>query len=68
VQIVGFFTLLRRGANVAGLLLLAGWIVYILALNGPVASPKYRLPIEPVLALLTGAGLVAFVRRRSPQV
>jgi 4-amino-4-deoxy-L-arabinose transferase-like glycosyltransferase len=67
VQVVGFFSLLRRGANVAGLLLLAGWGLYILVLNGPVASPKYRLPIEPVLAVLTGAGLAAFVRRRSPQ-
>jgi 4-amino-4-deoxy-L-arabinose transferase-like glycosyltransferase len=67
VQIVGFFTLLRRGANVAGVLLLAGWVLYILVLNGPIASPKYRLPIEPVLAVLTGAGLAAFVRRRSPQ-
>ena len=64
VQLVGFFTLFRRGANVAGLLLLLGWLVYILLLNGPIASPKYRLPIEPVLALLTGAGLAAFVRRR----
>ncbi len=64
VQIVGVFALMRRGANVAGLLLLAGWCLYILALNGPIASPKYRLPLEPVLALLTGVGLAAFVRRR----
>jgi 4-amino-4-deoxy-L-arabinose transferase-like glycosyltransferase len=67
VQLVGFFTLLRRGANVAGLLLLAGWFAYVLLLNGPVASPKYRLPLEPVLAVLTGAGLAAFARRRLPQ-
>ena len=64
VQIVGVFALMRRGANVAGLLLLAGWCLYILALNGPIASPKYRLPLEPALAILTGAGLAAFVRRR----
>jgi len=67
VQIIGFFTLLRRGANFAGLLLLAGWFAYVLLLNGPVASPKYRLPLEPVLAVLTGAGLAAFARRRLPQ-
>jgi 4-amino-4-deoxy-L-arabinose transferase-like glycosyltransferase len=67
VQLVGFFTLLRRGANFAGLLLLAGWFAYVLLLNGPVASPKYRLPLEPVLAVLTGAGLAAFARRRLPQ-
>ena len=40
------------------------WFLYILAINGPVASPKYRLPIEPVLMVLTGAGL-SFARRRS---
>ena len=67
VQIVGLISLLRRGANMAGLLLLAGWVAYILLLNGPVASPKYRLPIEPALAVLTGVGLAAFGRRRSTQ-
>lgn len=67
VQLVGLVALLRRGANAAGLLLLAGWIAYALLLNGPVASPKYRLPIEPALAVLTGAGLAAFARRRSLQ-
>jgi 4-amino-4-deoxy-L-arabinose transferase-like glycosyltransferase len=64
VQLVGLISLLRRGANVAGLLLLAGWCLYVLALNGPVASPKYRLPMEPALAVLTGAGLAAFGNRR----
>lgn len=67
VQIVGVISLMRRGANWAGLLLLAGWVGYVLLLNGPVASPKYRLPIEPALAVLTGAGLAAFGRRRSAQ-
>jgi hypothetical protein len=38
--------------------LFAGWIGYILVVNGPVASPKYRLPIEPVLVLLSAAGLL----------
>ena len=64
VQLVGLFAVMRRGANVAGLLLLAGWCLYILALNGPIASPKYRLPLEPALAMLTGAGLAAFFGRR----
>ena len=35
------------------------------AVNGPVASPKYRLPMEPALAVLTGAGWLALSRRRS---
>jgi hypothetical protein len=51
-------------------LLLAGWCLYILAVNGPVASPKYRLPMEPALAVLTGAGLASLFnrRRRSPEL
>ena len=64
VQLAGLISLLRRGANAAGLLLLAGWCLYILALNGPIASPKYRLPTEPVLAVLTGAGLASLFNRR----
>jgi hypothetical protein len=35
------------------------WVSFVLAVNGPVASPKYRLPVEPALCLLTGAGFVA---------
>lgn len=68
VQLRGLVSLLRRGGNIAGLLLLLGWCLYILALNGPIASPKYRLPIEPVLAVLSGAGLAALFRRRSGQL
>jgi 4-amino-4-deoxy-L-arabinose transferase-like glycosyltransferase len=71
VQLVGLVALLRRGGNLAGLLLLAGWCLYILAVNGPIASPKYRLPLEPALAVLSGAGLAAFAdrrRRRSGQL
>ena len=36
--------------------LFAFWFCCILAINGPVASPKYRLPLEPVLNILTGLG------------
>jgi 4-amino-4-deoxy-L-arabinose transferase-like glycosyltransferase len=39
------------------------WCGFILAANGPVASPKYRLPMEPVLCVLIGAG-IALLRRR----
>jgi len=37
-------------------ILFALWFCFILAVNGPVASPKYRLPLEPVLNILTGLG------------
>jgi hypothetical protein len=43
------------------------WFCYILAINGPVASPKYRLPLEPVLNILTGMGYYSLrQRRRNP--
>ena len=52
---------LWRGARVAlagnralgaALVLLLAWIGFILLVNGPVASAKYRAPIEPALAAL----------------
>ncbi|MDA0665046.1 MAG: hypothetical protein O3B08_19725, partial [Proteobacteria bacterium] len=36
---------------------------YFLAINGPVGSPKYRLPFEPVLILLSGLAFLDIVRR-----
>ena len=63
MQLAGFVALIRAGQGYAGLLVLAGWCAFILLVNGPVASPKYRLPMEPVLAMLTRAGW-AMLRRR----
>lgn len=63
VQLAGLVALMRRGGNLAGLMLLGGWCLYILLLNGPIASPKYRLPLEPALALLSGAGAATLLRR-----
>ena len=37
-------------------ILFALWFCFILAVNGPIASPKYRLPLEPILNILTGMG------------
>jgi len=59
VQLCGLGALLAGLSNPAGLLLLLMWIGFVLAVNGPVASPKYRLPIEPALMVLTGAGFCA---------
>lgn len=67
VQLIGLWTAWRDGADRIGLALLAVWVCYILAINGPVGSPKYRLPIEPPLMILAGAGwcgLRAGLRRR----
>jgi hypothetical protein len=67
IQLVGFAALIGIG-NAAGVLLLVFWTLYVLAVNGPVASPKYRLPLEPAFAVMTGAGFVVLrdrYRRRA---
>lgn len=33
-------------------------IAYFLIVNGPIGSPKYRLPFEPILILLTGFSFI----------
>lgn len=62
VQFAGFVQMLTRPALLPELLLLAGWCLFILAVNGPVASPKYRLPMEPALVIWSAAG---WIRLRS---
>lgn len=64
LQLIGFVALARRAANWPALFLAASWFGYILLVNGPVASPKYRLPLEPLFNVLTGAGLIAIRDRR----
>ena len=58
IQLSGFVALARDRNTWPIRIFLALWCGFILAANGPVASPKYRLPIEPVLCVLTGAGFV----------
>jgi 4-amino-4-deoxy-L-arabinose transferase-like glycosyltransferase len=57
VQAIGFLGLVRDANTWPTLILMALWIGFILAANGPIASPKYRLPIEPVLCVVTAAGV-----------
>lgn len=45
------------------LTLMALWMLYILVINGPIASPKYRLPIEPFTIIL-GAFALLWARDR----
>jgi len=57
----------RREVRIVLTLLLL-WTLYILLINGPIASPKYRLPIEPFAAILGAYALVAvgdWIRRRA---
>lgn len=65
LQLAGLAALLRRRRCIPLLAVLGCWCGYVLLINGPVASPKYRLPIEPVFATLAGAA--ALFRRRRPE-
>lgn len=62
LQLYGLLLLWRRQRAVAGLA--AACVLWILMINGPIASPKYRLPAEPVLIGLTALPIVEFVKRR----
>lgn len=59
---VGLVMLARASPWAA--LFATGIVTYFLMLNGPVATPKYRLPIEPVLIVLAALPLAALKRRR----
>jgi hypothetical protein len=56
LQVYGLVRLFQIGLWPAVLAVLC--ICYFLLVNGPIGSPKYRLPFEPVLILLTGLALV----------
>ena len=53
----------HRPDAIGPLLYLSAVFVYILAITGPVVGVKYRLPLEPMLILLTAAGLHYLFRR-----
>ncbi|WP_458760246.1 hypothetical protein ACSVBT_05440 [Afipia sp. TerB] len=65
VQLIGAISLARQ-RNWFFLALGGSWIVYILVVSGPIAAPKYRLPIEPLLNIATGAGYLALRRKFKP--
>ena len=56
LSLYGALLLWRRNCWVAVFTGLA--VVYFLLLNGPVGSPKYRLPLEPIIVLLTSLGIL----------
>jgi hypothetical protein len=58
IQFAGFFVQLR--INIMLAVLSALTVAYFLMINGPVGSPKYRLPIEPILIIWFGCGLLSF--------
>ncbi|MEX2650554.1 MAG: glycosyltransferase family 39 protein [Alphaproteobacteria bacterium] len=57
VQLVGLFARRRELAGAAWLFLLLV-AAYVVVVTGPVTGVKYRLPLEPLLTILTAAGLV----------
>lgn len=64
VQIVGLYALAKQRRHWPKMIFAASWIVYLLLINGPIASPKYRLPLEPLFNIATGAGLLTFRNTR----
>ncbi len=56
LEAAGFVLLARRNGWAA--FFAAGVLGYFLLINGPVATPKYRLPMEPVLLVLSALALV----------
>lgn len=65
VGLTGLIALVLRRETFLPTLMLFLAAGFILAISGPVASPKYRLPIEPILAIWAGSGYVALARRRA---
>jgi hypothetical protein len=64
LEAVGFVMLARSMPWAA--LFAGGVLAYFLVLNGPVASPRYRLPLEPVLLVLAALPLARLAERRKP--
>jgi 4-amino-4-deoxy-L-arabinose transferase-like glycosyltransferase len=63
LEAIGFVMLARMlpwAAVFAG-----GVLAYFLLVNGPVATPKYRLPMEPVLIVLAAIPLARLTERSS---
>jgi hypothetical protein len=64
LAIVGLVVALRSRPMRAAAIFAALWIGFVLAVQGPVASAKYRLPIEPIATALAGLALAAHRRAR----
>lgn len=65
IQIGGVVASIKRGGKqqYAILLILGLWVGFILIVNGPIATPKYRLPLEPVFVVFSAIGFVQLRRR-----
>jgi hypothetical protein len=57
--VIGLWLLLRNRERRAPAIFAIAWIGFILAVQGPVASAKYRLPIEPIAMALAGVAVAS---------
>jgi 4-amino-4-deoxy-L-arabinose transferase-like glycosyltransferase len=57
--VIGLWLLLRIRERRAPAIFAIAWIGFILAVQGPVASAKYRLPIEPIAMALAGVAIAS---------
>lgn len=63
LEAIGFVMLARTLPWAA--VFAAGVLAYFLLLNGPIAAPKYRLPMEPVLIVLAAIALARWTETLS---
>jgi hypothetical protein len=56
--VLGLWSAWRRRDTRAVAIFAVAWIGFVLAVQGPVASAKYRLPIEPIAIALAGVALM----------
>ena len=61
IQLVGLGAGLRNSAIRPYTIILLMSIVYFLAVSGPIANPKYRIPMEPALIILFSIGFCAIM-------
>lgn len=66
VQAWGALLLLRSPRHRAPALFLLALIAYIAAVTGPIGNVRYRLPLEPILIVVTVAGASAKRRLDAP--
>jgi hypothetical protein len=65
LEAIGFVMLARNMPWPAAFA--AAVLAYFLLLSGPVAAPRYRLPMEPVLIVLAAIPLARVTERRTRQ-
>jgi 4-amino-4-deoxy-L-arabinose transferase-like glycosyltransferase len=64
LQLFGAWALAGQRRYWPKMIFASSWIAFLLLLNGPIASPKYRLPLEPLLNIVTGAGILSILDAR----